>query len=235
MRVAPFVVPSLPSPSRSGLAPALRAPRSPSGAGRRPRWPVSGRPVQGRGVPSCPVRASHPPEPRRERGRHRRRARRARRGRVPAVPAARPAPGPLLGRGRPRRRPRALALRPAPRPRHAGQVDRCGRWVARRPARPHPPSLARADASRGARRGPRLPRPAGCAGRGRGLGRFLRRDRGRAPSLGALPRHRRHPRRSAICTPGGSRAAASRRCASTPSFAIAKARPSGACRRWSPP
>ena len=33
----------------------------------------------------------------------------------------------------------------------------------------------------------------------------------------------------------GSRAAASRRCASTPSFAIAKARPCGACRRWSPP
>ena len=41
--------------------------------------------------------------------------------------------------------------------------------------------------------------------------------------------------RSAISAPGGSRAAASRRCASTPSFATAKARPCAACRRWSPP
>ena len=39
---------------RSGLAPALRAARSPSGAGTRPRWPVSGRPVQGRRSPVMP-------------------------------------------------------------------------------------------------------------------------------------------------------------------------------------
>ena len=41
--------------------------------------------------------------------------------------------------------------------------------------------------------------------------------------------------RSAISRRGVSRAAASRRCASTPSFATAKARPCAACRRWSPP
>ena len=90
-------------------------------------------------------------------------------------------------------------------PRHAGEVDRRGDRRARRPPRPRAPSLARADASRGARRGPRLPRPAGCAGRGRGLGRFLRRHRGRAPSLGAVPRHRRHPR-GALSPRAGARA-----------------------------
>ena len=40
---------------------------------------------------------------------------------------------------------------------------------------------------------------------------------------------------SAICTPAGCRAAASRRCAITPSFAIAKARRFAGFRRWSPP
>ena len=86
--------------------------------------------------------------------RHRRRAWASRRDRLPAVPAARPPPGPLLGRGRPRRRPRALALRPPRRPRHAGEVHRRGDGGAWRPARHHPPPHGRADASRGARRGP---------------------------------------------------------------------------------
>ena len=40
---------------------------------------------------------------------------------------------------------------------------------------------------------------------------------------------------SAICTRAGCRAAASRRCAITPSFAIAKARRCAGFRRWSPP
>ena len=125
-----------------------------------------------------------------------------------------------------------VRLRPA---RHAGEVDRRRHRRARRPPRPRAPPLARADASRGARRGPRLPRPAGCAGRGRGRGRCLRRDGGRAPSLGALPRHRRHPRGSAISTPGGSRAAASRLLALPPraslSRRLVRAAPPGAGRR----
>ena len=197
--VAPESVPVRASRPRFALA--ARPPAPAGGRGGRYR----GVPSKPGGVPSCPIRASHPPEPRRERGRHRHRPRRARRGRVPAVPAARPAPGPLLGRGRPRRRPRALALRAARAPRHAGEVHRCGHRRARRPPRHHPPPLACADASRGARRSPRLPRPAGCAGHGRGRGRFLRCDGGRAPSLGALPRYRRHARRSV--SPGaGARA-----------------------------
>ena len=43
------------------------------------------------------------------------------------------------------------------------------------------------------------------------------------------------PMRNATSRRGVSRAAASRRCASTPSFAIAKARRCAASRRWSPP
>ena len=75
--------------------------------------------------------------------------------------------------------------------------------------------------------------PAGCAGRGRG--RQLRRRRSGAPPVAALPRHRRHP--CGTLSPGpGSRALPLRgACASTPSFATAKARPCDACRRWSPP
>ena len=181
-----------PGPVRASRSRSARPARPPAPAGGGGR-PVSGRPARGRGVPSCRTVASSPPETRRERGPPRRRALRARRSRVPPVPAPRPAPGPLLGRGRPRRRPWALALRAAQAPRHAGKVDRCRHRRARRPARPRAPPLARADASRGARRGPRLPRSAGCAGRGRGRGRCLRRDASRPPSLGALPRHRRHP------------------------------------------
>ena len=48
-----------------------------------------------------------------------------------------------------------------------------------------------------------------------------------APSPAAMP--------SAICMLAGSRDAASRRCASIRSFAIAKARPCAGSRRWSPP
>ena len=43
------------------------------------------------------------------------------------------------------------------------------------------------------------------------------------------------PTPNPIFTPAASRAAASRRCASTPRFATAKAPPCTACRRWSPP
>ena len=53
--------------------------------------------------------------------------------------------------------------------------------------------------------------------------------------VAALPRHRRQPMPSAICMRGVCRAAASRRCASIPSFATAKARRCAASRRWSPP
>ena len=57
-------------------------------------------------------------------------------------------------------------------------------------------------------------RPAACGGNA-------------APSAAPMP--------SAICKRAGCRAAASRRCASIPSFAIAKARPCAGSRRWSPP
>ena len=100
----------------------------------------------------------------------------------------------------------------------ARQVDRCRDGAARRPARPHPPSLKR---RRCARRSTR-----------RGQCRRLRR-RARATR-----RHRtapRHPCRAPISARADCRNAASRRCASIPSFAIAKARRCAGSRRWSPP
>ena len=208
---------------------------SPSGAGKSRGWPVSGHPSQS---PRSPVMPNPCIPLHRRRAvnavRHRRRARasapRRCAGSTCRTAGARAATGS-----------RATSTAPAGarsssgshRPGTLGQMDGCGRGAAWRPARPHPPSRGRADAARGARRGPRLPRPAGCAGRGRG--RLIRCQRGGAPPLAALPRYRRHSRGEAISRRGVSRAAASRRCASTPSFATAKARPCAACRRWSPP
>ena len=77
-----------------------------------------------------------------------------------------------------------------------------GKWTgrrhrrARRPARSHPASFGRTDAPRGARRGPRLPRPAGSAGNGRRQG--LRRNGSGPPPLATLPRHPRHPCRGLV-------------------------------------
>ena len=58
---------------------------------------------------------------------------------------------------------------------------------------------------------------------------------GGAPPMAGVAAPSTAPTRSATSGRGVSRAAASRRCASTPSFATAKARPCAACRRWSPP
>ena len=123
--------------------------------------------------------------------RRRRGACRARRRGLPALPTPWPPPGPLLGCGRHRRRPRKVFLRPPARPRHAREVDRRSRRHPRRPARHHPPPHGRADAPRGACRGPRLPRPAGFAGQGRC--RRLRRRRSGSPPVAGMPLHRRHP------------------------------------------
>ena len=93
---------------------------------------------------------------------------------------------------------------------------------------------ARADASRGARRGPRLPRPAGCAGRGREHGGYDATEaarrlwrRCRAVDGTHAERYLQRPGSRALPLRGA--------CAFTPSFATAKARPCAACRRWSPP
>ena len=135
----------------------------------------------------------------------------------------------------------ALALRPPCRPRHSRQVDRCSPGNPRRLARPDP-AIARAHrrcARRSTRRAPsspcRLPRTAI-----RGLCPFraptipmTRRRRPAACGGAAAPSPAAMP--SAICTFAACRAAASRRCASIPSFAIATARPCAGTRRWSPP
>ena len=58
---------------------------------------------------------------------------------------------------------------------------------------------------------------------------------GGAPPVAAVAARWTAPMPKPTSGPAASRAAASRRCASTPSFATAKAPPSAASRRWSPP
>ena len=134
--------------------------------------------------------------------------------------------------GRSRRRPRAVALRPPPRPRRAGEMDRRRDRGARRPARPHPASLARRRcARRSTRRGPSLP----CRfHRRRARATLLTRPR-RPAACGGSAARSPAPMPRPICLPAGCRAAASRHCASTRSFATATAIASAGFRRWSPP
>ena len=92
-------------------------------------------------------------------------------------------------------------------------------------------ALARAVAARGARRGAGLPCPAGFTGDGRAT--LLTRPR-RPAACGGSAARSPAPMPRPICMPAGCRAAASRHCASTRSFATATAcRPpvSGAGRR----
>ena len=232
LRRSPLFWSRLRARSRPGLAPALRAARRLSAPAGGRGWPVSGCRFPGPRSLPCRNRTS-PPGPRRERGRRRRRAQSPRRSRLPPVPPPRPPPqgrywvaGDLDGARR------ALALCAARTARHAGQVDGCGRGDARRSPRHRPAPHGRADAARGARRGARLPRPAGCAGNGRV--RKLRRDGSGATPVAALPRHRRHAC-GALPARLGSRALPLRGAALPPRASLSRrlvgAPPAGAGRR----
>ena len=99
-------------------------------------------------------------------------------------------------------------------------IARARRHSARRSTRPAPSSPCRL---RRLRAMPALTMPAPTIS----PKRLAACGRDAAPSTAPMPKP--------ISGPGDSRAAASRRCASTPSFATAKARPSFASRPWSPP
>ena len=192
-------------------------------AGRYRAFPVH--PEEARyAAPIVPFRIS--------RRRHRRRARRVRRGRLPALPAPGQKAGPVLGRRRSRRRSRPLGSFVRL---HGPGVP--GKWTDAATGehgdlldlvryRSGAPTLRAALG-----RGPRLPRPAGSAGVGRGATTQQKRPAASggvaAPSAAPMPRP--------TSTPADSRAAGSRHCASIPSFAIAKALPCAVFRRWSPP
>ena len=162
-------------------------------AGRRrgcaSRHPAARAPPRGRARPEHGHSLDRAGEPH-ERHPDRKGPRRARRRGLPRLPAPRPQTGQVLDRRRHSRRPRALALRPPRAPRRPRQLDRRCRGHLWRPPRSHPPPHGRRADARRHGRGPRLPRPAGCAGIG--LGRHLRSRRGGAPPLAALPRDRRH-------------------------------------------
>ena len=142
--------------------------------------------------------------------------------------------GPLLGRRRPGRRPRALAVRPPLRPGHVP-----GKWTDAATGqhgdlldlirhRTRAPSLRAAlDEARAFLALPVSP-ATGASGdydATEAARRLWRQCRAIAGSHAERYLHAR----------GLSRNAASRRCASIPSFAIAKARRCAGSRRWSPP